>query len=161
MAYKSGYKNNDLLFEVLLLLSREAVLEDPFDVDEDSSFDFRGSAEVFSWLLKESGSQYQQRTLAQRIRFAINMCGVPFQPDMAALIRLPIEDAAMDPAMCNISNSLQRNLLHCVAWRLGEHYGDRFTFLDEDEEVKIQHFAEETDPRFFDDHGGLGFSISR
>jgi hypothetical protein len=134
MACQSGLERGCLI-DVVRLLSQTTNLEDPLDFGGEETdfidcqkrdfFNFRGSAQAFSWLLRESQSTCRLRSLEDCVRFAIKICGLAHQPEMASLMRIILEGRLINPTLCNIQDNHDRKtLLHCAAWHLGEIWGE-------------------------------------
>jgi len=107
--------------------------------DEDSwaggSVFFRGDAETFAWLLQFSNSTYQQQSLEECVLFALEVCGITHQPDMARLVRTILKGREMDETLCGVRDQFDTTLLHYVARSLGELlsgiYGSRVARLED------------------------------
>jgi hypothetical protein len=127
MACKSGYsmdaaETSYALLDVVRFLSQETLLEDPFECEEEKMdwINFHGDGEALEWLLNESGSTYREQKLEDCVRFAIKLCGVPVQPDMASLVRVVLQGRPIDAPLCRVRDEMHKTLLHCAAWNLGE-----------------------------------------
>ena len=123
IACKSGYASNTNDFLALIkFLARDVDLIDPFESagTQESWINFRSAAEVFAWILQHSNSSYQVRTLEERVIFAIKMCKVAFQRNMAGLVKTILLGQKLDANLCHISDNKRSTLLHCAAWNLGE-----------------------------------------
>jgi hypothetical protein len=90
---------------------------------------YRGNAETFAWLLQTSNSTYQQRSLEENVLFALKVCWIREQPDMARLVRTILQGRKIDEYVCGVRDQDHRTLLHCAAWNLGEFHSGVFNKL--------------------------------
>jgi hypothetical protein len=120
--FDSSFGSN--FFDIVRFLAHKTDLEDPLDYDTNSNdwIGFRGPAETLSWLLQQSNSTYRDRDLKSCVLFALKLCAVAVQPDMAALVRTILEGRRIDATLCKIKDNNGNTLLHCAAWNLGEYY---------------------------------------
>ena len=87
-------------------------------------FNLRGSAQVFSWLLYESNSRYRLWRLGDCVRFAIKICGLAYQPEIASLMRTILDGRLINPTLCNLQDNNWKTVLHCAALHLGERWAE-------------------------------------
>src|SRR6266487_1674207 len=114
--------NREKQFEVMRLLARKIHLEDPLDYinNERDFIRFRGSGELFRWLLTESDSSWRQLGLECRVELASKLRAVASQPDLESLVRGVLEGRKVDKAIFMMRGSANETLLGCAAWTLGE-----------------------------------------
>lgn len=118
MSFRGIYVSKGLL-DLIQFLAQEIELQDPFDDEKEWRRVFCDAA-VFSWILQQSNSNYEQRSLEECVLFAIRVYH-HFQRDMASLIRLILKGRTIDATLCCIRDQRHNTLLHRAAWHLGDY----------------------------------------
>ncbi|KAH8769265.1 hypothetical protein BGZ57DRAFT_826094 [Hyaloscypha finlandica] len=109
------------LFSLVQFLAQYVMLQDPFE-DESAQEDwaaFYGDADTFSWILQTTNSTYQERSLEERVSFALNISRITPYCDIGRLVRAILTGVEIDERVCRTKDQWNMNLLHHLAWNLG------------------------------------------
>ena len=111
--------------DIVQLFAKEVEILDPFaDYAQKGirSFwkNFSGQVETLVWILQASNSTYEQRSLDELAPFILGISGVPFQPDIAGLVRTILGKRDLEELISCTRNTTQKLLLHNAATNLGE-----------------------------------------
>jgi hypothetical protein len=97
-------------------------LQDPLENVSTWEY-FCGDSATFFWILQKSNSTYQQRTLEERVLFALKICRRNFsnlQYDMAGLVRIILKGKGIDESVCGMKDDgNHETLLHQLAYQIG------------------------------------------
>jgi len=118
--------NGDGYWKTLNALAYDADLEDPF-----GSFYcygslprtvIRGDAEVLTWVLEKTESDYHQRSPGLKVKVIEELLMVLRQPNPASLMCTLLANEKIDPSLFGIRTWGGSTLLNCTSWGLGEYY---------------------------------------
>ncbi|KAG4410770.1 hypothetical protein IFR04_016092 [Cadophora malorum] len=118
--------NGDGYWKTLNALAYDADVEDPF-----GSFYcygslprtvIRGDAEVLTWVLEKTESDYHQRSPELKVKVIEELLMVLRQPNPASLMCTLLANEKIDPSLFGIRTWGGSTLLNCTSWGLGEYY---------------------------------------
>jgi len=117
-----GFRNSNpsALFDVVRLLAPLVENDSPHNFGVGSTMDFRGDAEVLTWLLIQSNYLEQRPSQEECLSLAFKLSPIAFQPNLASLIRIALGHWNIDPVICNAKDEFDNTLLHYLACNLGE-----------------------------------------
>jgi len=128
-----GFRNNKprALFDVVRLLAPLVENDSPHNFGTGSTIEFRGDAEVLTWLLTQSNYLEQRPSQKECLDLAFKLCPVSFQPNLASLILIALREFEISPTISNAKDEFKNTLLHYLAWNLGERCAmDHASYLE-------------------------------